>query len=358
MTRLERFQSALRTAGAEAAIISSEINQRYLSGFLFSDGYLLITPNEAILLTDSRYIEAARREAVEFSVVLARGGMLEALRGLIADLRIQQVVVEEAALPCSTLKKFQENFIDVEIAFGASDILSSLRAIKTEDEIQKIAAAQSLTDEAFLHILDFLSPDRTEKEVALELEFFMRKRGAEAVAFDTIAVSGSSSSLPHGVPSDVPLREGFLTMDFGARVDGYCSDMTRTVVIGRSDEKMRRVYDTVLRAQTTALGYIRGGVSLFDADKAARDVIREAGFGENFGHSLGHGVGMYIHEAPSLSPKADRTALLMAGNVVTVEPGIYIEGKYGCRIEDMIAIRPDGSVHNFTKSSKELIEIA
>lgn len=357
MTRLQAFQEALQKAGAQAAIISSEINQRYLSDFQFSDGYILVTPNDAFLLTDSRYIEAARNTAAEFSVMLSRGGMLETLNSLISDLSLSEIVIEEAALSCEYLKKFTEKFDGVEIKFGASDILSSLRAIKTETEIKRIAEAQRLTDEAFLHILDYINPNRTEKEVALELEFFMRSRGAEGVAFETIAVSGRASSLPHGVPEDIQLRKGFLTMDFGARVDGYCSDMTRTVVIGRADGEMRLVYDTVLRAQRAALGAIRGGISCVIADKAARDVIRSAGFEENFGHSLGHGVGMFIHEAPSLSPKADPSAVLVAGNVVTVEPGIYIEGKYGCRIEDMIAIREDGSVHNFTESEKELIEI-
>lgn len=357
MTNLERFQTALAKAGAEAAIISSEINQRYLSGFHFSDGYILVTQTEGYLLTDSRYIEAARAADTHHSVILVTGGMHNTLKKLISELNIERIIVEEAELSCAVLKKFSEIFDGVEINFGASDILSSLRAVKTEAEIEKITEAQRLTDEAFLHILDFLSPERTESEVALELEFFMRKMGAEAVAFDTIAVSGKSSSLPHGVPKDIKLRQGFLTMDFGAKVDGYCSDMTRTVVIGRADEEIRRVYNTVLRAQTAALDFIRGGVSLLEADKAARQIIELEGFGECFGHSLGHGVGLYIHETPSLSPKADPSARLVAGNVATVEPGIYIEGKYGCRIEDMIAINRDGSVYNFTKSSKELIEI-
>lgn len=357
MTHLERFQSSLRRLGAQSALISSEINQRYLSGFQFSDGYILVTQAEAYLLTDSRYIEAARAEVKDFSVILSSGGMLGSLKKLISDLRLYEIVIEEDELSCSLLKKFSETLSGIEINFGASDILRSLREIKTEAEIAKIAEAQALTDEAFSHILEFLSPHCTEKEVALELEFFMRKRGAEGVAFDTIAVSGKASSLPHGVPSDIPLQQGFLTMDFGAKVDGYCSDMTRTVVIGHADEDMRLVYDTVLRAQTTALSVIRGGVSCFDADSAARDVIRQAGFGEYFGHSLGHGVGMFIHESPSLSPKADPSKPLVAGNVVTVEPGIYLEGKYGCRIEDMIAIRQDGSLYNFTMSTKELIEI-
>ncbi len=357
MNHLQRFQNALKDAGAEAALISSEINQRYLSDFPFSDGYILVTPDEGFLLTDSRYIEAAKNSVKDFSVILPRDGMLNFIKGVLSEKGISELAIEEDELSCSSLKKFTETFEGVEMKFGASDILRSLRAVKTEDEIKRIAEAQKLTDEAFLHILDFITPRRTEREVALELEFFMRKRGAEGVAFETIAVSGPASSLPHGVPSDVTLRPGFLTMDFGAKVDGYCSDMTRTVVIGKADEEIRRVYDTVLTAQQTALSMMRGGVSCFDADKAARDVIREAGFGANFGHSLGHGVGMFIHEFPSLSPKADPSSVLVQGNVVTVEPGIYIEGKYGCRIEDMVTIAPDGSLYNFTKSKKDLIEI-
>ena len=197
MTRLERFQEALRKAGAQSALISSEINQRYLSDFHFSDGYILITQSEGYLLTDSRYIEAARAEAKDFSVILSSGGMADTLKRIISDLRLYEVVIEEDELSCSLLKKFSEDFSEIEIKFGASDILRSLREIKTEDEIARISEAQRLTDEAFSHILDFLSPMRTEKEVALDLEFFMRKKGAEGVAFDTIAVSGSASSLPH-----------------------------------------------------------------------------------------------------------------------------------------------------------------
>ncbi len=355
--RLNKLREALCTSGIGGAIISSEINQRYLSDLLFSDGYILVTETDAFLLTDSRYIEAARRACPDFSVILAAGGMLEALKKLIFDLKLTSVAVEEASLSCSELRKFEDIFEDVEISFGASEMLKNMRAVKSAEELARIAEAQRLTDEAFLHILDFINPMRTEKEIALELEFFMRRSGAEAVAFDTIAVSGRNSSLPHGVPSDRTLERGFLTMDFGARVDGYCSDMTRTVVIGRADGEMRHIYGTVLSAQRAALDVIRAGFPCRDADEAARSVIREAGFAHAFGHSLGHGVGMFIHEFPNLSPRAEASSLLQVGNVVTVEPGIYLEGKYGCRIEDMIAIKPDGSVHNFTESTKELIEI-
>ena len=202
-----------------------------------------------------------------------------------------------------------------------------------------------------------ITPDRTEIEVALELEFFMRAHGSEGTAFETIAVSGTNSSRPHGTPRDVKLEKGFFTMDFGARVDGYCSDMTRTVVIGKADEEMKRLYNTVLLAQTSAIDALRAGMKCFDADKVARDIIENAGYKGCFGHSLGHGVGLFIHETPRLSPASAESELLLPGHVVTVEPGIYIEGKYGCRIEDMVTVLADGTIHDFTQSPKELIEL-
>lgn len=358
MTRAESFALELKSTGADGAIISSEINQRYLSGFDYSDGYILVTENESFLLTDSRYIEAAKKQVKDMTVILSTGSMLSALAELVDSNSLSTILVEESEICLQAFGSIKEKMPRAEIKAGASEILKKMRAVKTPDEISRIAEAQRLTDAAFSHILDFITPKRTEKEIALELEFFMRRNGAEGTAFDTIAVSGTSSSLPHGVPSDIPLRRGFLTMDFGAKVDGYCSDMTRTVSIGKADEEMKRVYNTVLSAQLRALDIIRGGVLCRDADEAARSVIREAGYGEYFGHSLGHGVGLYIHEAPSLSPKAAPDSILTHGNVVTVEPGIYLEGRFGCRIEDMVAINEDGSIFNFTKSAKELIEIS
>ena len=198
----------------------------------------------------------------------------------------------------------------------------------------------------------------TEIEVALELEFFMRRQGANGLAFDTIAVSGSASSLPHGVPRACKLEKGFLTMDFGARVGGYCSDMTRTIVIGKADAEIKKLYHTVLSAQLAALDAAKEGASCAGLDKIARDIIDANDcYKGAFGHSLGHGVGLLVHENPRLSPKASKDDRLQRGNVVTFEPGIYLESKYGCRIEDMVAIRPDGTVHNFTRSTKELIEL-
>lgn len=358
MTQLKRFQDALAKSNFDCAIISSELNQRYLSDFDYTDGYILISPDKAYMLTDFRYIEAARASVKDFEVIIPSAPMLKALAELVSNEKYNRIAVEESSLSCEQFERIKKELpIECELLHGASKMLINQRAIKLDYEIERIAKAQAITDAAFLHILDFISYDVTEREVALELEFFMRKMGAEATAFDTIAVSGCASALPHGVPSDVKLRQGFLTMDFGAKYMGYCSDMTRTVVIGKADVEIKKVYNTVLRAQTEALDKIHGGMLCRDADEIARSIIREAGYGGAFGHSLGHGVGVYIHESPNLSPRADETSRLVAGNVVTVEPGIYLEGRFGCRIEDMIAINPDGTVNNFTKSSKELMEI-
>lgn len=357
MTQLKRFQHTLTNSDFDAAIISSELNQRYLSGFDYTDGYLLISADKAYLLADFRYIESAQKEVADFEIIRPEGSMLDALRELISANGFVNICIEEAELSCESFKNFSEKLSECSLLHGASKLLSTQRMVKLPYEVELIEQAQRITDSAFDHILSFITPDVTEADVALELEFFMRKQGAEATAFDTIAVSGCASSLPHGVPSSVKLRKGFLTMDFGAKYKGYCSDMTRTVVIGKADEDIKKVYNTVLSAQLTALEKIQGGMLCRDADEIARSVIREAGYGKEFGHSLGHGVGMFIHESPALSPRAAENSRLEAGNVVTVEPGIYIEGKYGCRIEDMILIKNDGSVHNFTKSQKNLIEI-
>ena len=357
MTQLKRFQEAMSSLDADAAIISSQLNIRYLSGFDYTDGYLLILPHRAYLLADFRYIEAARSAVSDFEVLIPEGDMLSELKLLLAINGAKVIAVEDAHLSLAAYSKLSDALGDVTLSTGASNLLCDLRSVKLDYELELIEKAQSITDAAFEHILGFITPERTELEVALELEFFMRRMGAEAVAFDTIAVSGASSSLPHGVPQDKKLSRGFLTMDFGARYCGYCSDMTRTVVIGKADDDMKKIYNTVLSAQTAVLEGIHAGMSCRDADKLARDVISAAGFGKCFGHSLGHGVGMYIHESPSLSPRAKDSAILRPGNVVTVEPGIYIQGKYGCRIEDMITITPSGSLRNFTKSSKRIIEI-
>lgn len=359
MTRIKKFCAALEESGSDGAIISSGLNQRYLSGFDYTDGYIFATPSKAYLLADFRYIEAARREvsSEDFEIIMPEGSMLIELASLIEENSAGTVLIEESALSCASFSRFSEAFGKVKLAGGASGIIDRMRETKDDDELVLIGEAQKITDAAFSHILDVMTPDMTEIDVALELEFFMRRNGAEGVAFDTIAVSGSASSMPHGVPRNVKLQRGFLTMDFGAKHKGYCSDMTRTVVIGKADADMKKLYNTVLEAQLAALDYLAEGVECRLADKRARDIINSAGYEGCFGHSLGHGVGMYIHEAPRLAQSAPSGKRLCRGNVVTVEPGIYLSGKYGCRIEDMVAVDNQGKIKNFTKSKKELIEL-
>ncbi len=357
MSVLESFKQELKKLGADAALISSQLNIRYLCGFDYTDGYLLISSENAYLLTDFRYSEAARAAVRNFEVLIPEQDMLSEISLLLSINNAKVLAIEDESVSCAQYSRLSKAFGGVTLATGTSAILKSLREIKSVDELEAIAKAQKITDAAFTHILDYITPERTELEVALELEFFMRSQGSEGVAFDTIAVSGRSSSLPHGVPQKKRLENGFLTMDFGARHGGYCSDMTRTVVIGRADAEMKKIYGTVLSAQQAALEKICEGVLCRDADKTARDIITDAGYGHCFGHSLGHGVGLFIHESPSLSARADNQSVLKRGNVVTVEPGIYIEGRYGCRIEDMIAIDHSGNIRNFTKSTKQLIEI-
>lgn len=357
MSAIKRFKAELATAGVDGALISSQINIRYLCGFNFTDGYLLIFNGKNYLLTDSRYSEAAKDSVKNFDVVIPTEGMLKKINELCAEHSATVIAIEDGSVTLAEFSRLREALPDVTLSTGATDILKELREIKSEEELEKIKKAQAITDKAFEHILGFITPECTEAEVAIELEMFMRRQGAEGVAFDTIAVSGKSSSLPHGVPSYRQLSKGFLTMDFGAKLEGYCSDMTRTVVIGRADEDMKKIYATVLSAQEAALEAICEGMRCSDADKIARDVIKSVGFGDCFGHGLGHGVGLYIHESPSLSPRAKDTSVLRRGNVVTVEPGIYVEGKYGCRIEDMIAVDHGGKIVNFTKSPKNLIEL-
>lgn len=342
--------------GLDGLLVSSPVNQSYISGADFHDGYLALTFRGCYACVDFRYVEAVKGAVSEgVEACLAEGSTLDLALDILISSGAKKIAFEGGELSYSLYKKISDKMsADTALLPSAGKLISSMRAIKSTEEIQGIANAQKITDAAFEHILKVMTPSMTERDVALELEFYMRRMGAEAMAFDVIAVSGSASSLPHGVPRDVRLERGFLTMDFGAMLKGYCSDMTRTVVIGKADSEMKRLYNTVLTAQTSALDALCEGLPCSDADRIARDIINAAGYEGCFGHSLGHGVGRYIHEEPRLSSRSED--ILTAGNVVTVEPGIYIEGKYGCRIEDMVAITKDG-IHNFTKSKKELIEL-
>ncbi len=353
MTPLDSLRGHMSRLGLDAVLITDEKNQQYISGFAFTDGCLLILKKEAYLITDFRYKEAAEIGAYKGFCVVTPEGRFAFLKKTLKDVGARRLGFEGRALTYADYKRYKERlkgilFCDIE------DAVDRLREVKTGVEIALIEKAQRITDTAFSELLKALSPNMTEIEVAAELEYRMRRLGADGISFQTIAVSGKASALPHGVPRPVALEKGFLTMDFGAAVGGYCSDMTRTVSVGIATKDMRALYETVLSAQKAALDFLCAGVLCSEADAVARRII-DARYPGTFGHSLGHGVGLYIHENPRLSAKNTET-LLTEGNVVTVEPGIYIEGKYGCRIEDMVVIEPKG-IKNLTKSPKELLEI-
>ena len=353
MNHLTNLRAALSAHGVDALLVLDELNQHYLSGFAFTDGFLLITRGGAYLVTDFRYYENAGKHAYpDFEVVMSedRAAFIDEK---LAVAGARTVGFEGGSVSYETYLSYKKAHSAIEFV-DIGSLVEELRKLKTPEELEKMQKAQDITDLAFSHIVKVLTPKMTEIEVAAELEYVMRKNGANGFAFDTIAVSGDASALPHGTPRNVPLKKGFLTMDYGAKFEGYCSDMTRTVVIGRADEEIKKVYHTVLRAQTEAMAYLKEGADCGEADKIARDII-DASYPGTFGHSLGHSVGLYIHESPRLYSRGFGKKLRV-GEIVTVEPGIYLFGKYGCRIEDMVAVEKRG-VHDFTHSSKELIEI-
>lgn len=353
MTKIEQLVSKL-PEGTDGVLVTSEPNRRYLTGFPSSAGVVLAVKNAAYFLTDFRYMEAAEKK-IRSMECIQYVKLADTLQELAKKHRIRSLAVEDEGMTCAERQRFTEMLQGIELRGDVLDtLLYEMRLIKTTEELERIKQAQELTDYGFEYILPFIRPGRTEREVALELEFAIRKKGAECVAFDFIVVSGTNSSLPHGVPTDKVIERGdFVTMDFGAVVDGWHSDMTRTIAIGKCSEEQRQVYQTVWLAQQAALGVLKSGLSCVAGDAAARDVIAQAGYGDYFGHGTGHGVGIEIHEEPRLSPAAGKDAL-RAGSVVTVEPGIYLPGRFGVRIEDMVSITA-GGCENLTKSPKELI---
>lgn len=262
---------------------------------------------------------------------------------------------EESYMSVGENKRIRAKLKDGQDFVEMQNLINKPREIKDECEIKKIAEAEKIGDMAFEYVLGRIKEGVTEREIALDLEFFMKKQGATTLSFDTISASGIRSAMPHGIATDKKIENGdFLTLDFGCVFEGYCSDMTRTVVVGKANDKQKEIYNTVLKAQTTAIDAIKAGMKCSEVDGVARKIITDAGYGENFGHSLGHSVGIEIHENPSFSPK--NNAVVQNGNVITVEPGIYIDGFGGVRIEDLIVVQ-NGKAVNLTSSPKELIEI-
>lgn len=336
----------------DGALIVSPENRRYFTGFNASDGFLFITKSGSVFLTDSRYIEAAKDKIICCEVEEQKGKLMDYAKRF----NCKVLAVEADRLTVTQLKNLRKALHGIKLTtVGTDKIIDSFRAVKNEAEIENICKAQRIAEAAFDHILGFIKVGVTEKEVALELDHYMLSHGADSLSFETIAISGANTSKPHGVPTDKKIEHGdFVTMDYGAVVNGYHSDMTRTVAVGAASDEQKKIYKIVFEAQLAVLRVLKNGVKCSDADKAARDVITEAGYGEYFRHSTGHGVGIEIHEKPFISPKS--TATLRSGNVVTDEPGIYIPGKFGVRIEDMALITKNGC-KNLTKAPKELIII-
>lgn len=351
--RLERLMQAI-SGKADCAVIRDDINRRYLTGMKSSAGTLVVFPEQAYLIIDFRYIEKAR-EVVKHCEVIEQKESYAQLRELLERHHAQCIAVEARSMTLQELSVFEKKLEGY--SFLTDDTLSAalydLRTVKSPEEITKIRAAQELAEHALQSLLEELHAGMTEREIALALDFHMRRNGAEDLSFETIALTGAHTSMPHGVPDDRQVQKGdFVLMDFGAVVDGYHSDMTRTVCVGEPTGEMRSVYDIVLRAQEAAIAQARAGISGEELDRAARDIITEAGYGEHFGHSLGHGVGMEIHEFPLASPNYGKK--LACGHVVTIEPGIYLAGKFGVRIEDFVHIN-ENSCENLTNFTKKLI---
>lgn len=341
--------------GADAVLITDPYNLRYYSGFRGGEGSLFITENSRILITDSRYTEAAGKET-DFEVREMSASRTETsiLAEVIAKEKIKTVGFEDRYMKVSDYQNYCRKLPDIQW-IGLGEKLEEKRKIKDEEEIALLRKAEAIGDLAFSEILNYIRPGVTELSVAAELEYSMKKHGAEGFSFSTICASGVHSSMPHAIPDEKKIENGdFVTMDFGCIYHGYCSDMTRTVVVGKADDKQKEIYQLVLSANLAVLDRIRPGMVCKDVDKIARDIITEGGYGKCFGHGLGHSVGLYIHEKPALNTK-DET-VLKPGMIETVEPGIYIPGRYGVRIEDMIVITDDG-YENFTKSEKRLIEL-
>ena len=337
-----------------AVILFDKSNRLYFSNFVSSAGAVVITKSKSFLFVDFRYFEKAKKTVENLEVVLCER-LYSQIGEKLTEYKIKTVFVETESLSVAKFEALKQNNPQIEISSQniVEEFIKNLRSVKSQNEVDLIKQAQAITDKTFDYILDRIKVGRTEKEIALEMEFFMRKNGSEGIAFDTIAISGKNTSLPHGIPTDKIIENGdFFTMDFGAVSGGYRSDMTRTVAVGNVSERQMFVYNTVLNAQTEALNAIKEGVVCRDIDAIARNLIYNNGFEGCFGHGLGHSVGLEIHESPAFNTR-DET-VLKSGTVITVEPGIYLENEFGVRIEDMVLVTESGII-NLTESTKKLI---
>ena len=372
MRKYKEVMAIMDEQKIDAILVSNGYNMRYLSGFAGATGYFYITKNHQVLLTDARYTIAAKEETALLNTKLSDEGIEtgpaitvieissnynELLAQLIAQDGTECLGFEDEDILYADFMKLQQQIQNKKnirfIPLGGK--LARLRAVKTKEELALMKEAEHIGDLAFTHILDVIKPGITELEIAAELAYVMQKNGAEGLSFETIVASGVHSSMPHAGVTAKKIEIGdFVTMDFGCRYQGYCSDMTRTVVVGKASKKQKEIYNLVLRAQLAALDFIKAGYKGCEVDRIAREIIAKDGYGDCFGHGLGHSVGLFIHEEPRLSKNEE--SLILENMVETIEPGVYIEGFGGVRIEDMVAVTKDGCI-NFAHSPKELIEL-
>ncbi len=351
---INKLKEYMKEKGGVALIMSEE-NLCYFTAFHSSNGYLIVSGDKAIYLTDSRYIEAAQNTIKGCDEILEIKKVQNELYDVIKALAPVEIHLESDRITVARYNSLSKIFDFAQINCDGSldKAIDEIRAVKNAEQIGKIVTAQRIAEKAFDHILGFIEIGKTEREISLELEYFMLKNGADALSFETIAVAGKNSSMPHGVPGDYKVQSGdFITMDYGAITEFYHSDMTRTVAVGEVSSKQVEVYETVLKAQLAGIAAVKAGAVCRDVDKAARDIIENAGYGKCFGHGLGHGVGVEIHEFPTVNPSSD--TILEVGHIVTVEPGIYLPGEFGVRIEDMAAVTENGC-DNLTVCEKKLI---
>ena len=354
MDRIKRLAHDL-PEDMDAALITSEVNRRYYTGFVSSAGALLVTREKAVLLLDSRYVEAGGKKVTDAEVVLMTD-MARQLNELFEEYKVKTVGIESGYMTVESLyslrKVLSAQMLDDPRLIS---IILKHRCVKSEEEMAEIRAAQAITDKTFIHMLDLIKPGVSEKDLQLELDYYMLRNGATGLAFETILAAGANGSMPHAVPSDNVIKEGdFVTMDFGAAHNGYCSDMTRTVAVGKITEEQEKVYNLVLDAQLAAIDAVRAGVPCNSIDKVARDMIYSAGYEGRFGHGLGHSLGLEIHENPRFSMLC--SDITEVGTVMSVEPGIYLDGRFGVRIEDIVMITENGC-EVITKSEKKLITL-
>lgn len=349
--RLEKLREQLEQIGADAFITEKRENRFYLSGFTGSTAWVIVTAKAAFLVTDFRYVEQAREQAPDFTVINNERKAVEAIARLLKEQKVSRLAFE-SSISYQTYQDWNKTFAEVQL-IPTSGVLEKIRMYKEESELAVIREAVRIAEAAFEHIQGYIRPGVRELDIALELEFFMRRQGASGSAFDMIVASGPRGALPHGHATERVIQAGeMVTMDFGAVYQGYNSDITRTVSVGEPHPKMKEIYEIVLRAQLAGLQALRPGVTAKEADAATREIITQAGYGEAYGHSAGHGLGLEVHELPTLSRISPY--VLEPGMLVTMEPGIYISGLGGVRIEDDVLITADGH-EVLNKATKELL---